>query len=229
MCAAPGGAAGAGTVAGPGQVASYAWVMRGSVTVHMAASPDRVWDLVSDITDQGSHRIRRPLPVGPTPELPVADTQPAAQCRPQTRTRRQIRMFARSVPVHKHTACRLGNRHSRIAQRALDNRAPTRRSVRLASFGLWPGPARRAKHSALERGQGLARTSVSVSCGQAAFASRGFGGHLDRRVPPALPDLAVESTFPGRLASYGHDGPCIPGWHGAAARSLSSCGAGGCR
>jgi hypothetical protein len=27
--------------------------MRGSVTVHMAASPDRVWDLVSDVTRVG--------------------------------------------------------------------------------------------------------------------------------------------------------------------------------
>jgi hypothetical protein len=33
--------------------ARYARVMRGSVTVHMAVSPDRVWDLVSDITRVG--------------------------------------------------------------------------------------------------------------------------------------------------------------------------------
>ena len=35
------------------QVARYARVVRGSVTVHMAASADRVWDLVSDITRTG--------------------------------------------------------------------------------------------------------------------------------------------------------------------------------
>jgi hypothetical protein len=34
-------------------MARYAGVMRGSVTVHMAASADRVWDLVSDITRVG--------------------------------------------------------------------------------------------------------------------------------------------------------------------------------
>jgi hypothetical protein len=45
---------------------------------------------------------------------------------------KQIRMFARSVPVHKNTVCRLGNRDSCVAQRALDNRAPTRRSGRSA-------------------------------------------------------------------------------------------------
>lgn len=33
--------------------ALYGRVMRGSVTVHMAASADRVWDLVSDITRVG--------------------------------------------------------------------------------------------------------------------------------------------------------------------------------
>lgn len=33
--------------------ARYARVMRGSVTVHMAASADRVWDLVSDVTRVG--------------------------------------------------------------------------------------------------------------------------------------------------------------------------------
>ena len=38
-----------------------------------------------------------------------------------------------------------------------------------------------------------------------------------------------DSTFPGCLASYGYDGPRIPGWHGAAARSFPSCGAGRCR
>ena len=35
------------------RVAPYAQVMHGSVTVHMAASADRVWDLVSDITRVG--------------------------------------------------------------------------------------------------------------------------------------------------------------------------------
>jgi hypothetical protein len=33
--------------------ARYARAMRGSVTVHMAASADRVWDLVSDVTRVG--------------------------------------------------------------------------------------------------------------------------------------------------------------------------------
>jgi hypothetical protein len=42
-----------GTVAGACQVARYARAMRGPVTVHMAASADRVWDLVSDITRIG--------------------------------------------------------------------------------------------------------------------------------------------------------------------------------
>ena len=31
--------------------ARYARAMRGSVTVHMAAPADRVWDLVSDVTE----------------------------------------------------------------------------------------------------------------------------------------------------------------------------------
>jgi hypothetical protein len=42
-----------GPAAGRGAVAGYARVMRGSVTVHMAASADRVWDLVSDVTRVG--------------------------------------------------------------------------------------------------------------------------------------------------------------------------------
>ena len=40
-------------MAGACRVARYAHVVRGSVTVHMAASADRVWDLVSDITRIG--------------------------------------------------------------------------------------------------------------------------------------------------------------------------------
>ena len=40
-------------MAGACRAAPYAWVMRGSVTVQMAASADRVWDLVSDITRVG--------------------------------------------------------------------------------------------------------------------------------------------------------------------------------
>ncbi len=90
------------------------------------------------------------------------------------------------------------------------------------------GLDRHAERSILHwGGQGLARDErVGVACGQAASTSRDSAGVLIAR--SALPILRWESTFPGRLASYGHDGPCIPGWHGAAARSLSSCGEGSC-
>jgi Polyketide cyclase / dehydrase and lipid transport len=40
-------------VAGTSRVSLYDVVMRGSVTVHMAASADRIWDLVSDVTRIG--------------------------------------------------------------------------------------------------------------------------------------------------------------------------------
>ena len=79
-------------------------------------------------------------------------------------------------------------------------------------------------------GQGLPQDDgVGVACGQTGSTSREFDGILIARSSRLYLILRWESTFPGRLASYKHDGPCVPGWDGVAAGSLSSCGEGSCR
>ena len=52
--------------------------------------------------------------------------------------RRQLRTFTSSAALHKYTglaACLLGRSQLPMARRALDNRAPTRRSALERSFG----------------------------------------------------------------------------------------------